>query len=73
MKTIGSVVLLALCWLSHGFQTNDRRQTLNEAQDEEAFVGWQGENFNAHETFGDKGWIETLSWEPRAYLYVHCV
>eukprot|EP00775_Hariotina_reticulata_P010978 gene10978-11133_t len=40
-------------------------------QQDEDFIGWQGEKFVADEVFDDSKhpWIETLSWEPRAYLY----
>eukprot|EP00879_Flechtneria_rotunda_P019063 GHRR01020015.1.p1 GENE.GHRR01020015.1~~GHRR01020015.1.p1 ORF type:complete len:148 (+),score=7.19 GHRR01020015.1:60-503(+) len=44
-------------------------QTLSDRQ--EAFPNWNGETFVSEQTFGQPtdGWIETLSWEPRAYLY----
>jgi len=52
-----------------------------KTQDTEAFIGWQGEKAAADEnlayvdlgsprsTPSGPGWIETLSWEPRAFVY----
>lgn len=43
-------------------------RTLNA--DDKEFIGWQGETFNRQQTFtSNQVWVETLGWEPRAFLY----
>lgn len=37
--------------------------------DRDSFIGWEGETFQGQKTFSSGGWIEQLSWHPRAYLY----
>jgi hypothetical protein len=62
------IVVLSLQHTISAPPDEDQPSALRESVDEE-FIGWQGENFDPNETFGDtKGWIELLSWEPRAYL-----
>jgi hypothetical protein len=62
------IVVLSLQQSSSAPPDEDQPSARRESVDEE-FIGWQGENFDPNETFGDtKGWIEQLSWEPRAYL-----
>lgn len=63
------VLLMTLQQISSLSPDEDQPSARRESVDEE-FIGWHGENFDPNETFGDtKGWIELLSWEPRAYLY----
>jgi len=62
------VLLMTLQQISSLSPDEDQPSARRESVDEE-FIGWHGENFDPNETFGDtKGWIELLSWEPRAYL-----
>jgi hypothetical protein len=63
------IVLLSLLQRSCSLAPEEDQPSSRRESVDEEFIGWHGENFDPNETFGDtKGWIELLSWEPRAYL-----
>ncbi|GFR44544.1 hypothetical protein Agub_g5815 [Astrephomene gubernaculifera] len=73
IRAIRVVELLAICLLLGQALLYGTAEALEESS-EEQLIGWRGETYSGQQpppavSDPEVGWIETISWAPRAFIY----